>query len=56
VDPLDAALLAELTVAVLHVALDAWLEGPPGELMSEVVARCFVRLRTVLEAEGTRVV
>jgi AcrR family transcriptional regulator len=56
VDPLDAALLAELTVAVLHVALDAWLEGPPEELMSEVVARCFVRLRTLLEAEGTRVV
>ena len=62
VEPVDAALLAELTVAVLHVALATWLdhpddgageqapgEQPPGEQpMSEVVTACFVRLRGVL--------
>jgi len=56
VDPLEAALLAELTVVVLHVALDAWLEAPSGESMGELVSRCFERLRAVLDVGGSRVV
>ncbi|MGI3780452.1 MAG: TetR family transcriptional regulator [Janthinobacterium lividum] len=56
VDPLEAALLAELTVVVLHVALDAWLDQPGEEPMSEVVAGCFARLRIVLDAGPTRLV
>jgi AcrR family transcriptional regulator len=56
VDPLEAALLAELTVVVLHVALATWLDQPDDEAgdapaeqpMSEVVTACFVRLRDVL--------
>lgn len=59
VDPLEAALLAELTVVVLHVALAAWLEEPGDgderaedqvgqRSMSEVVTTCFARLRDVL--------
>jgi AcrR family transcriptional regulator len=56
VDPLEAALLAELTVLVLHVALEAWLDHPTDESMSEVVVRCFARLRTVLDVGATRVV
>jgi AcrR family transcriptional regulator len=48
VDPLEAALLAELTVLVLHVALEAWLDHPTEESMGEVVATCFTRLRAVL--------
>jgi AcrR family transcriptional regulator len=54
VDPLEAALLAELTVVVLHVALDAWLEGSSRESMADLVARCFVRLRAVLEPRAAR--
>jgi AcrR family transcriptional regulator len=56
VDPLEAALLAELTVLVLHVALEAWLEHPTAEPMSDVMGRCFTRLRAVLDAGETRVV
>ena len=56
VDPLEAALLAQLTVVVLHVALEAWLEDPSQEPMSEVVSRCFTRLRATLELGTTRVV
>ena len=59
VDPLEAALLAELTVVVLHVALAAWLDQPDGSAdragdpsteqpMSDIVSSCFVRLRHVL--------
>ena len=52
VDPLEAALLAELTVVVLHVALADWLDqadDPATERpMSEVVTTCFRRLRDVL--------
>ncbi|GAA3570519.1 TetR/AcrR family transcriptional regulator [Microlunatus spumicola] len=49
VAPLDAALLAELTVLVLHVALDQWLDDPDPPSMADVVSACFVRLRAVLE-------
>ena len=52
VDPLEAALLAELTVVVLHVALAAWLDQPDSDTgeqpMSDVVTSCFVRLPDVL--------
>ena len=57
VDPLDAALLAELTVAVLHVALATWLDQPDGDAgepsMSDVVTTSFVRLRAVLRPGRT---
>jgi AcrR family transcriptional regulator len=53
VDPLEAALLAQLTVVVLHVALDAWLDQPGEEPMADVVATCFARLRTVLSPAPT---
>jgi hypothetical protein len=49
-DPLTAALLAELTVSVLHVAIDAWLDADDGRTFGEVVGSCFERLRTVLPA------
>lgn len=49
VEPLEAALLAELTVTVLHVALGAWLEHPTEESLADVVTACFSRLRAVLE-------
>ena len=56
VDPLEAALLAELTVVVLNVALTTWLDQPEDETgdpsaeqpMSDIVSSCFVRLRHVL--------
>ena len=48
VDALQAALLAELTVVVLHVALDAWLDQDPAQPMADVVGACFTRLRSVL--------
>ncbi|MGI3783809.1 MAG: TetR family transcriptional regulator [Janthinobacterium lividum] len=56
VDPLEAALLAELTVTVLHVALETWLDGAQGEAMSDVVSACFDRLRGVLSPRPTRTV
>ena len=56
VDPLEAALLAELTVDVLHVALETWLEDPGERSMGEVVAACFTRLRVVLGPGPTPVV
>jgi AcrR family transcriptional regulator len=55
VDALEAALLAELTVVVLHVAMQAWLDDPAEGSMSDVVSRCFARLRIVLEVGATRV-
>ena len=48
VDPTTAALLAELTVVVLHVSLDAWLDAPSEQPLGDVVASCFARLRAVL--------
>ena len=51
VDPLEAALLAELTVVVLHTSLDVWLDGPEGTSLAEVVTRCFARLRGLLDRE-----
>jgi hypothetical protein len=56
VDPLEAALLAELTVLVLHVAMQAWLDSPAQESMADVVSRCFTRLRGALEVGAGRVV
>ena len=44
VDPLTAALLAETTVVVLHVALEAWLEGPAEQPFGDVTDACFDRL------------
>jgi AcrR family transcriptional regulator len=49
VDPIEAALLAQLTVVVLHVALETWLATPTEESLGTVVATCFARLRDVLE-------
>jgi AcrR family transcriptional regulator len=54
VDPLEAALLAELTVDVLHVALETWLDHPTEQPMGEVVTTCFTRLRAVLRPGPTR--
>lgn len=48
VDPLDAALLAESTVLVLHIALDAWLDDPREQPLGDVVERCFARLGATL--------
>ena len=48
VEPLEAALLAELTVVVLHVALQAWLDEEVEQSMGAVVRRCFARLHAVL--------
>jgi AcrR family transcriptional regulator len=56
VDPLEAALLAELSVVVLHVALDAWLDQPTEPSMGEVIETCFARLRTVLSPGPARIV
>jgi AcrR family transcriptional regulator len=49
VDPVEAALLAQLTVVVLQVALETWLDHPTEEPMGEVVSACFTRLRTLLD-------
>ncbi|NAZ76572.1 TetR family transcriptional regulator [Kineococcus sp. T13] len=43
-DPLTAALLAETTVVVLHVALEAWLTGPADQPFGDVADACFDRL------------
>lgn len=44
VDPLGAALLAEVTVAVLHVALESWLADPVDRAFGDVSDECFRRL------------
>ena len=44
VDPLGAALLAETTVAVLHVALESWLAEPVDRAFGDVSDECFQRL------------
>jgi AcrR family transcriptional regulator len=44
VDPLGAALLAETTVAVLHVALESWLADPVDRTFGDVSDECFQRL------------
>lgn len=46
VDPLGAALLAETTVVVLHVALEAWLAEPAERVFGDVTDACFHRLLT----------
>ena len=54
VDPLEAALLAELAVVVLHVALGPGSSEPVERPMGEVVAECFTRLRGVLSPDPAR--
>ena len=54
VEEVEAALLAELTVVVLHVALGAWLDEPVERPMGEIVSECFTRLRGVLTPGGVR--
>jgi len=44
VDSLGAALLAETTVAVLHVALESWLADPVDRAFGDVSDECFQRL------------
>lgn len=44
VDPLGAALLAEATVVVLHVALESWLREPVECAFGDVTDACFHRL------------
>jgi len=56
VEAVEAALLAELTVVVLHVAHDTWLDAPVEQPMAEVVAACFTRLRGVLSPGPARIV
>ena len=56
VDPVGAALLAELTVVVLHVALDTWLDASVDQPMADVVTACFTRLEKVLSLNPARVV
>lgn len=53
VDPVEAALLAEVTVTVLHVALETWLDQPGEGSLADVVSACFDRLGRVLEAGRT---
>ena len=53
VEAVEAALLAELTVTVLHVALQTWLEQVEEGSLADVVSACFDRLRRVLDAGGS---
>ncbi len=48
VDLVDAALLAETTVMVLHVALEAWLAETTERSLGEVTDQCFDRLPGLL--------
>ena len=41
---LGAALLAETTVVVLHVALESWLAEPTERTFGDVSDACFQRL------------
>ena len=43
-DPLDAALLAETTVVVLHIGLEVWLAEPAERAFGDVTDTCFQRL------------
>ena len=52
--PMEAALLAELTVAVLHVALDTWLDASLEQPMADVITACFARLRGMLSPDPAR--
>jgi len=44
IDPLRAALLAETTVVVLHVALELWLAEPEERAFGDVTDACFQKL------------
>lgn len=48
VDPIDAALLAETTVTVLHVALEAWLAETVERSLGDVTDHCFERLLSLV--------
>ncbi|NAZ84534.1 TetR/AcrR family transcriptional regulator [Kineococcus indalonis] len=48
VDPLAAALLAQVTVVVLHVALEQWLAQPVEQAFGDVSDGCFERLSSTL--------
>ncbi|SEQ01110.1 TetR/AcrR family transcriptional regulator [Microlunatus flavus] len=54
-DAVEAALVAELAVVVLHVALDAWLDAPDERPLGAYMTDCFRRLRGVLDdpADGS---
>jgi AcrR family transcriptional regulator len=47
-DPVTAALLAEVGVSVVNVALDVWLDDERERPFGEVAAGCFARLRDLL--------
>jgi AcrR family transcriptional regulator len=47
-DPSEAAVIAETTVMLFHLALEAWLTGPAGRRMADVVDEQLSALRGVL--------
>jgi AcrR family transcriptional regulator len=47
-DPSEAAVIAETTVMLFHLALEAWLTGPAGRRMADVVDEQLSVLRGVL--------
>ncbi|MBT1681249.1 TetR family transcriptional regulator [Curtobacterium aurantiacum] len=48
-DPSEAAVIAETTVMLFHLALDAWLTGPAERRMADVVDEQLGALRGVLD-------
>jgi AcrR family transcriptional regulator len=46
--PTQARVLAETTVMILHLTLDAWLDGPPDRSMTDVLDEQWDALRDVL--------
>ncbi|PZE56898.1 TetR family transcriptional regulator [Curtobacterium sp. MCLR17_044] len=48
-DPSEAAVIAETTVMLFHLALEAWLTGPSERRMADVVDEQLSALRGVLD-------
>lgn len=48
-DPSEAAVIAETTVMLFHLALEAWLTGPAERRMADVVDEQLSALRGVLD-------
>jgi AcrR family transcriptional regulator len=48
-DPSEAAVIAETTVMLFHLALEAWLTGPAEHRMADVVDEQLSALRGVLD-------
>ncbi|MFL0359339.1 TetR/AcrR family transcriptional regulator [Curtobacterium flaccumfaciens] len=48
-DPSEAAVIAEMTVMLFHLALESWLTGPAERRMADVVDEQLSALRGVLD-------